>query len=90
MPSHPRLTGDSRIFVPSLALKCPSLSPTFYLNHPQPSAFCLMETILSQRTFSQEEKQNTGSRSIQICHQINYVCLCASECVLCVCMCSKF
>ena len=32
------------------------LSPVFCLNHFQPSAFCLMETILSRRTFSQEKK----------------------------------
>ena len=45
-----------------------------------------METFLFRRTFSQEEKQNTGCRSIQICHQINYVCVRACACV-CVCVC---
>ena len=51
------------------------------------TAFCLMETILFRITFSQEEKQNTRCRSIQICHQINYVwvCVCARARV-CVCM----
>ena len=52
-------------------------SPAFCLNHPQPSPFCLMETILSWRTFSQEEKQKTSCRSIQIWHQISYLCSCA-------------
>ena len=56
-----------------------------------------METILFRRTFSQEEKQNTGCRSIQIRHQINYVCVrvrvrvCVRVCVcVCVCMCGDF
>ena len=65
---------------------CSPLSLAFcLLNHPQPSIFCLLETILSQWTFSEEEKQKTGCRSIKrksknltvdlskyICHQINY------------------
>ena len=52
------------------------------------TAFCLMKTILFRRTFSQEEKLNTGCRSIQICHQTNNVCVCMCECVcLCVCVC---
>ena len=51
------------------------------------TAFCLMKTILFQRTFYQEEKQNTGCRSIQICHQTNYVCVCMCVCVsVCVCV----
>ena len=52
------------------------------------TAFCLMETILFRRTFSQEEKQNTGCRSIQIYHQINYVCVRVRVCV-CVCVCMR-
>ena len=51
------------------------------------TAFCLMKTILFRRTFSQEEKLNTGCGSIQICHQTNNVCVCMCVCVcLCVCV----
>ena len=50
------------------------LSSAFCLNHPQPLAFFLMQTILSRRTFSQEEKKRLAvDLSKQICHRINYV-----------------
>ena len=46
-----------------------------------------MEKISFWRTFSQEENQNTGCRSIQICHQINYVCVRVRVRAACVCVC---
>ena len=67
-----RVTPASLYFQPHLRL-----SPVFtriLLKSPAPApAFCLMETVLSRRTFSQEGKQKNGCRSTQICHQINYL-----------------
>ena len=65
---------------------CHLFSPAFCLNHPQPSAFCLMETILSLlQPFSKKKRQKTSCGSIQIRHQIKCVCACVRACV-CVCV----